>query len=85
MNIANSIALNPFQKAILLDKSDKKLSKGCIAIKVQEKRTQFKNRELAIKKLITLLKDKLISNSKTSKPTKHLKLEELNQRKKEAS
>ena len=87
-NITNSKILNPFQKVILLDKLGNKICNGCISIKVQEKRTQFENRQLARHKLITLLKDKLMSDRKTrklTKPTRASQKKELSQRKKEAS
>ena len=72
-NIKTSKALNPFQKIILLDKLANKVRHGCISIPVQEQKTQFKNRQLAIHKLITLLKDQLTSNTKTRKITKPTK------------
>ena len=72
-NIASSKVLNTFQKLILLDKLHNKISNGCISITVQEKRTQLENRQLATHKLITLLKDKLISESKPRKATKPTK------------
>ncbi len=69
-NIYKSKALSPFQKVILLDNLDKKASNGCICIKVQEKRTQYENRQLARNKLIILLKDKLTSDIKNRKLTR---------------
>ena len=42
--------MNQYQKAILLEKLDNKINNGFISIKVQEKRTQFQNRQLAIHK-----------------------------------
>jgi len=46
-----------------LESLDNKISNSSISIKVQEKRTQFENRKLAI--------DKLKSNNKERKATKH--------------
>ena len=76
-NITNSKTLNPFQKVILLDRLSNKICNGSISIKVQEQRTQFENRQLAIHKLITLLKDKLMSDSKTRKLTKPTKASQI--------
>ena len=46
---------------------------GCISITVKEQKTQFKNRQIAIHKLITLLKAQLTSNTKIRKITKPTK------------
>ncbi len=53
-----------------MEKLDNKISKDCISIKVQEKRTQFETRKLAIYKLITLITEKLNSDTKTRRATK---------------
>tara|TARA_B100000965_G_scaffold380658_1_gene377390 strand:- start:8332 stop:8757 length:426 start_codon:yes stop_codon:yes gene_type:complete len=72
-NIHKSKALNNFQKNLLLNKLKNKIIKGCITIKVQEKRTQLKNRQLAIQKLIALIKSIIISEEKARKETKPTK------------
>ena len=72
-DIYKSKSLNSFQKNLLLKKLNNKIINGCISIKVQEKRTQFKNRQLAIKKLISLMKEIITSKEKVrtvTKPTK---------------
>jgi len=76
-NITNSKALNAFQKIILIDKLSNKITNGCISIKVQEKRTQFENRKIAINKLITLLKVTLMSKVKIRKITKPTKASQI--------
>ena len=84
-NIGKSRALNQFQKTILLDSLKNKIINNCISIKVQEKRTQFENRQLAIHKLKTLLKDKLMPRSKTRQatiPTKASKIRRVESKKK---
>lgn len=72
-NIKKSKALNPSQKNLLLEKLKNKIVNGYISIKVQEKRSQLKNRELAIQRLISLLKEIIIKEEKIrkiSRPTK---------------
>ena len=69
-NIQESKVLNPFQKNLLLNKLNKKIIKGCISIKVNEQRTQLKNRQLAIQKLISLIQETIISEKKVRKMTK---------------
>ena len=69
-NINKSTALNQFQKVLLLDKLSNKIYNESISIIVQEKRTQFENRKLAIHKLTTLLQDKLITETKMRKMTR---------------
>ena len=68
-NIQKSRSLNYYQKNLLLEKCNNKVLNGCISIKVQEKRTQFENRKLASEKLITLIKNILISEEKVRKMT----------------
>ena len=68
-NIQKSRSLNYSQKNLLLEKCNNKVLNGCISIKVQEKRTQFQNRKLAREKLITLIKNILISEEKVRKMT----------------
>ena len=68
-NINKSKTLNDFQKNLLLNKLNNKMINGCISIKVQEKRTQLKNRQLAIEKLNSLLKEIIMSKEKQRRVT----------------
>ena len=68
-NIHKSKALNSFQKNLLCKKLNNKIINGCISIKVQEKRTQLRNRQLAIQKLILLLQTIITSEEKVRKLT----------------
>ena len=68
-NIQKSKALNSFQKNLLLKKLNNKIHNGSISIKVKERRTQYKNRKLAIEKLTSLIKEILISKEKARKIT----------------
>ena len=84
-NIHKSRSLNYSQKNLLLEKCNNKVLNGCISIKVQEKRTQFQNRKLARQKLITLIKNILISEEKVRKmtiPTKSSQRKRLESKKK---
>ena len=72
-DIYKSKSLNSFQKNLLLKKLNNKIINGCISIKVQEKRTQLKNRQLAIKKLISLMKEIITSKEKVRKVTRPTK------------
>ena len=65
--------LHPFQKGLLLKQLNHKINNGSISIKVQEKRSQFANRQLAIAKLISLLREKLKGDPKIRKATKPTK------------
>ena len=72
-NIQKSKSLNSFQKSRLLKKLNNKIINGCISIKVQEQRTQLRNRQLAIQKLILLLQKTITSKEQVRKsitPTK---------------
>ena len=68
-NILKSKTLNPYQKSLLLKKFNNKIFNGCISIKVQEKRSQLKNRQIAIHRLSAVIKDILLSEKKVRKVT----------------
>ena len=68
-NIHKSKALKEFHKKLLVKKLNNRIVNGCISIKVQEKRTQLKNRQLATQKLISLLKEIILSEEKVRKVT----------------
>ena len=68
-NILKSKTLNPYQKTLLLKKFKKKIFNGSISIKVQETRSQLKNRQLAIQRLSSVIKDIIMSEEKVRKIT----------------
>ncbi len=82
--IEKSKFLNNFQKIQIRKNIDIKLISDCISIVVQEQRTQFQNRQIALKKMATLLNDALnkrkIYRIKT-KPTKLSQIKRLEQKK----
>ena len=73
-NILKSKTLSPYQKSLLLQKFNNTSFNGCISIKVQEKRSQLQNRQIAIKRLSTVIKDIILSKKKVRKVTTPTKL-----------
>mgnify|MGYP001318303048 CR=1 FL=1 len=72
-DINTSRVLTPFQKLRINAQLKKKIVQGCICIAVQEKRTQYQNRQLALTKLASILKNSLKPPAKTrigTRPTK---------------
>ena len=68
--IEHSTVLSPYQKFRLINQLKTKIVKGSICIAAQEKRTQYENRKLAIKRLADLLSDQLKPKPKARKETK---------------
>ncbi len=58
-DVRESKALTPYQKHRIISQDKTKLINGCICIAVQEKRTQYQNRQLALQRLISTLQDLL--------------------------
>ena len=84
-NIQTATVLNTVQKNLVLKKLKNKIVNGCIALKVKEKRTQFKNRQLAKRKLISLIHKIIMSEEKVrqvTKPTKSSKKRRIESKKK---
>ena len=72
-NLEDSKVLNDYQKAILKINLKNKLAKNCLCLAVQEHRNQLLNRQLALMKLSTIIKDGLnkpFKFRKSTKPTK---------------
>ena len=72
-DINSSRVLTPFQKLRINAQLKKKIVQGCICIAVQEKRTQYQNRQLALTKLASILKNSLKPPAKArigTRPTK---------------
>jgi len=72
-NLEDSKALNDYQKEILKVKLKKKFVKNSLCLVVQEHRNQFLNRQLALIKISSIIRDALIETSqlrKFTKPTK---------------
>ncbi len=58
-NVTESKTLTPYQKYRISIRDEVKLSNGCICIAVQEKRTQYQNRQLALTRLTSTLRELL--------------------------
>ena len=72
-NLEDSKVLNDYQKAILKTNLKNKLVKNILCLAVQENRNQLQNRQLALMKLSSILKDglnKQLKFRKSTKPTK---------------
>lgn len=69
-NIAQSACLNDFEKSTLISKLKNRIdNEGILHLAVQDSRSQVKNKELADKRLIELIKNAL-KEEKKRKPTK---------------
>ena len=72
-NLEDSKVLNDYQKAILKINLKKKLVKNILSLAVQEHRNQLLNRQLALMKFSSIIKDGLnkpFKFRKSTKPTK---------------
>ena len=72
-NLEDSKVLNDYQKAILKINLKNKLVKNSLCLAVQEHRNQLLNRQLALMKFISIIKDGLnkpFRFRKSTKPTK---------------
>ena len=58
-NVSESKTLTPYQKYRISIQDEVKLSNGCICIAVQDKRTQYQNRQLALSRLSSTLRELL--------------------------
>ena len=84
-NVKNSKVLTPFQKFRINSQFKGKIVQGCLCIAVQEKRTQYQNRQLALTKLASILKEGLKPAAKTrirTRPTQASQKRRLDSKKK---
>tara|TARA_B100001250_G_C19329617_1_gene584071 strand:+ start:46 stop:468 length:423 start_codon:yes stop_codon:yes gene_type:complete len=58
-NVSESKALTPYEKHIISIQDEVKLINGSICIAVQDKRTQYQNRQLALSRLASTLRELL--------------------------
>ena len=69
-NIDESKVLNDYQKKVLTKKLKTKLVNNCICLAVQEERNQLLNRQKAIKRISSEIRNSLKNSSKIRKATK---------------
>tara|TARA_S200000501_G_C20530125_1_gene615288 strand:- start:137 stop:553 length:417 start_codon:yes stop_codon:yes gene_type:complete len=69
-NIEKSKVLNDYQKIIIMKNLKNKLVNKAICIAVQDQRNQFLNRQLAIVRISSLIRNSLKNTSKVRKATK---------------
>ena len=69
-NVFESKTLTPYQKHRISIQAEIKLINGCICIAVQDKRTQYQNRQLALSRLASILRELLKPPSKKRRETK---------------
>ena len=69
-NIKESKVLNDYQKKVLTRKLKNKLVNNCICLAVQEERNQLLNRQIAIKRISSEIRNSLKNSSKIRKATK---------------
>ena len=69
-NVYESKTLTPYQKHRISIQDEIKLSNGCICIAVQDKRTQYQNRQLALSRLASVLRELLKPPPKKRRETK---------------
>ena len=68
-NVSESKTLTPYQKYRISIQDEVKLSNGCICIAVQDKRTQYQNRQLALSRLTSTLRELLKPPGKERRET----------------
>ena len=68
-NVSKSKTLSPYQKHRIFIKKDYKLINDCICIVVQDKRSQYENRQLALRRLVSTLHELLKPPPKKRKVT----------------
>tara|TARA_B100000242_G_C42755398_1_gene352089 strand:- start:62 stop:487 length:426 start_codon:yes stop_codon:yes gene_type:complete len=73
-NLEDSKALNHTQKEVLKFKLKKKLVKNSLCLAVQEHRNQFLNRQLALKRICSIIRNAITEPSQLRKFTKPTKL-----------
>ena len=69
-NIEESKVLNDYQKKVITKKLKTKLVNNCICIAVQEERNQLLNRQIAIARIGSLIRNSLKNFTKVRKATK---------------
>ena len=69
-NIAGSAVLSDGQRAMLVSRLDRRLISGVITVTASERRSQLRNREIALEKLAELVAEGLAPEAPHRRPTK---------------
>ena len=69
-NVSQSQTLTPYQKHRILSQKLFKITNGCICIAVQDKRTQYQNRQLSLIRLASTLRELLKPPQKKRRETR---------------
>ncbi len=69
-NIEESKVLNDYQKKVLTKKLKTKLVNNCICLAIQEESNQLLNRQIAIKRISSVIRNSLKNSPKVRKATK---------------
>jgi len=69
-NVFNSKTLTPYQKHKISNQSQANLINGCICIAVQDKRTQYQNRQIALSRLASTLRKLLKASPQKRRETR---------------
>ena len=84
-NVSESKTLTPYQKHRISIQNEIKLINGCICIAVQDKRTQYQNRQLALTRLASTLRELLkppIKKRRETIPTRSSQIKRVESKKK---
>ena len=68
-NVSESKTLTPYQKRRISIQYEFKLTNGCICIAVQDKRNQYQNKQLALRRLASTLRELLKPSPKKRRYT----------------
>ena len=84
-NISQSEALGPYRKQRLLEFYGSRIVDGCLRICVSEERSQFQNRQIALKRLADLIREAIKPpppQRKETRPTRSSKRKRVDAKKK---
>ena len=84
-NVSESKTLTPYQKHRISIQDEFKLINGCICIAVQDKRTQYQNRQLALSRLASTLRELLkppLKKRRVTTPTRSSQRKRIESKKK---
>ena len=69
-DIKHSSVIGPFCKKKLIEQLERRCKNGCLKVIATDQRSQYQNRQLALARMASLLREGLKQPSPTRKPTK---------------